>query len=761
MKFNKFMIMGIFLLAILSLGALSAADANTTSDALLTDDVSDEVVADPVEFNDSDVFEREDPSFDVTVPDEIIVDVDDVDDSYMEVTLPRDVQGSTSIYFDDVFYEELMDDSFEINLNKLELDYGEHTWRVEFEGDEFYNPASMEGTFLFTFASIDFPEVESGDYLSTTIKLPDGANGYVTVNIDGKRKFYQKYATGDDDEMTILISTKDWAYGNHTYEVIYGGDVKYTEYRQKGTFEYSYTFELVYDESITAGEDTSIRLTLPSDVTGTVDIIVDGKVYSYRAAEFITLDLNQLKVGLHNATVSYYNGNYLPVTKKFAIDVEGEFIYNETIGYTEHASVALKLNKDAKGDLVVKSDGKVIGSAKLVNGEASVKLPLMELGYNELLFEYTGTDYTVDPLNATIYVTPRIVIPYDMIVGSEKYIIFQLPEDADGDFLMTLDGVAVDVNFINGKAIYAVDYLDESEGYGYDVEFYYAGGNYPVYEGSFNFEVLKEIPEITYSAPNKIYIGRDSKAIFYLPEDAEGEISLQLIKGDDEEGEIFYGEIDEGEAVVEFSLEETGEYTAIYFFEGDELYHEVEGSFKIKVLPKPRIEASDLKMVYSDGSKFKIRVYDGEGKIAKNTQVVFKINGKKFKTVKTDKKGYASIAIDKIPGLYKITVTALGVKVTKKVRVKHAMTFKKVTVKKGKKVVLTVKLAKINGKYLAKKRIVFKFNGVTYNKIKTDSKGVAKLEIGKDITGLLKKGKNLYYQASYLKETIKYKVKVK
>lgn len=88
------------------------------------------------------------------------------------------------------------------------------------------------------------------------------------------------------------------------------------------------------------------------------------------------------------------------------------------------------------------------------------------------------------------------------------------------------------------------------------------------------------------------------------------------------------------------------------------------------------------------------------------------------------------------------------------------LTLNSVNVKKSaKKLVLTAKLTK--GKSLIKgKTITFKFNGKTYN-AKTNSKGIAKVTIKKNILKNLKVGKTVKYQAKYGKLTVKKSAKVK
>ena len=179
------------------------------------------------------------------------------------------------------------------------------------------------------------------------------------------------------------------------------------------------------------------------------------------------------------------------------------------------------------------------------------------------------------------------------------------------------------------------------------------------------------------------------------------------------------------------------------------------------VLVDAKIVAKDTSVLYTAGKYYSVTVYGTDGKIAGNVSVAFKVNGKTFKTVLTNEKGIASFKITQIPKTYKVTVTALGESVTKKLTVNHIVTLKKATVKRSaKKLVLQATLKKVNGKYLKGKKITFKFNGKTY-KAKTDKKGIAKVTIKSSVLKKLKVGKKVTYQATYVKDTVKKTVKVK
>ena len=73
--------------------------------------------------------------------------------------------------------------------------------------------------------------------------------------------------------------------------------------------------------------------------------------------------------------------------------------------------------------------------------------------------------------------------------------------------------------------------------------------------------------------------------------------------------------------------------------------------------------------------------------------------------------------------------------------------------------VLTATLKKVNGKYLKNKKVTFKFNGKAYT-AKTNKKGVVKVTITSNVLKKLKAGKKVTYQATYLKDTVKYTVKI-
>ena len=168
----------------------------------------------------------------------------------------------------------------------------------------------------------------------------------------------------------------------------------------------------------------------------------------------------------------------------------------------------------------------------------------------------------------------------------------------------------------------------------------------------------------------------------------------------------------------------------------------------------------DIKVDYDGGKYFSVKVVSADGKVvASGASVKFTINGKTT-TVKTDSNGIAKIKITEVPKKYTITTAFNGKTYKNTVTVKQVLKAGKVTVKKtAKKFTLKARL-KINGKLVKGKKITFKLNGKTY-KVKTNSKGIAKKVLKKNVIKKLKKGKKYTVKVTYLKDTIKTTVKVK
>ena len=136
---------------------------------------------------------------------------------------------------------------------------------------------------------------------------------------------------------------------------------------------------------------------------------------------------------------------------------------------------------------------------------------------------------------------------------------------------------------------------------------------------------------------------------------------------------------------------------------------------------------SDLVKYYKNESKYSLKVYGKDGKLAVNQEVTFNINGVFYKRV-SDENGTVSLAINLNPGDYVITAEYEGCKVSNKITVKPTLIADdlSMTYKDGSKFNATVLDGE--GKPLANQNVTFNVNGIFYNKV-SDENGVASLNI--------------------------------
>ena len=192
-----------------------------------------------------------------------------------------------------------------------------------------------------------------------------------------------------------------------------------------------------------------------------------------------------------------------------------------------------------------------------------------------------------------------------------------------------------------------------------------------------------------------------------------------------------------GKATITIPVLPKGTYNITYTFNGDSTYSESSESGTLFVQDSTvYFKATNMVMVYKDGSEFKVKVKDAESKQPlAYVKVKFTINGKTYAD-RTNGRGNAYLPINLPPGVYKIKIkySQMGEK-------DYQLVYKQITVKKQPVVLKAYKLkmkykdgsvykvyVKKNGKYMKKVGVKFTINGKTYFR-KTNSKGMAKIPI--------------------------------
>lgn len=466
-----------------------------------------------------------------------------------------------------------------------------------------------------------------------------------------------------------------------------------------------------------------------------------------------------LSIGKHILDVKSSN-----LTRSFVFDVQPIKVYvpGEAILNEMDSSIIIEFPEgNATGKIVVSNDGK-----EILNSIVSEEMMWVQLDESNLNFPAPNTTNHVevryyDERDNLIYsedfnVSVGFSIPLDDLETVEKYKNFY-------DFFMldSLDMNKMTVTVDGRKsALKLIEYLEWDNHIRYGVDISKLGiGNHNItvsYAGDDKFYRTSSSATICIMGAIEPSSGNwafDGKNIIFLklPKDASGNLTVTV------DGKEFASrKLVDGYA--EISLAGLINYHRVYanYSADDYPVSPLRGAVDIDAF---KLTAKDVTGYYGKPVAFKVKVVNHKKNVVKSGKVELYINGKFIKTVRTDKKGYATFKLNKVPGSYKLTAKHGNTKIAKTLKVKHAVTLKTVKVKKSAKRIILKATLKQGKKALKYKKITFKFKGKTY-KARTDKKGVAKVTIKKSVLKKLKVGKKVTYQATYLKDTVKKSVKV-
>ena len=519
----------------------------------------------------------------------------------------------------------------------------------------------------------------------------------------------------------------------------------------------------IFVDNVIYGENSTIVLL--ADVDGTYSVDINGKIVNINVVGGMAMEDVFLKAGSYYANVTFANDDYTNIITNTTFTVEKAkskvIIAPITDGY-EGDDVIVKFDCDNLTSFNVK----VLNSTGVVielNNTSEKSFTLYDLPAGQYFVRVdaieneniTGSyDYAVFVVRDYNIVVVRVE---DSAYGEE--VIVSVAANIDGNYTVDINGTILNVTVMNGIGNRSVSGL--------------AAGNYyanVTFDSRYNNTLLNSTFTVA-KAKSNVQIAEIKDVVEGDP--VKIEFSDKLIGSfnvtvTNSAGDIVFSQIVNGNS-VEIPNLAVGQYnvTVIAIENENVTGSEALASFNVaeKIQPKPVyniVGNKDVAMYYFDGSKYSVKVVDGNGNVIAGQVVVFTLNKKTY-YVKTDKNGIASLVIPKTvkPGKYIITAAISGKTVKNKITVKQNLKSKKtVKVKKSaKKLVLKATLK--NGKKAVKgKKITFKFKGKTY-KAKTNKKGVAKVTIKKKVIKKLKKGKKYKVKITYLKNTIKTTVKVK
>ena len=442
MKINKMVLFGLLLLAIVSLGAVSAVNLNDTA-------ISDGILEDA---SDEDTGESYDYKYDVYMdsyfingssseyPNEINVDIFD-----------DDASGNISISVDDVEYYHAQSSgkvTHTLNIDKLNLSYGKHFANVFFKGNDNFKGFNITRSFEYNYYHVSIQNNQEITYEMFNVMLPEDATGTVKFTVNGKtftEDVMGGYATLDLD---------DYDYGEYTVNVRYlNGNYPGFTKTVKFTKVYEYSF-YAYDENIYCDEPADLYIDLPSDVSKNAYILVNGKKQSVKLDSNgnarVTLD--DLPLGDNIITFKHDgDSSFPPVSCDLSVKVKPYVKVPYSTGFKNSEKVVVKLPKNATGNVVVEIDGAEFKKEVLKNGCANVSLDGLELGNHTINVSFDGNYNYLGSINHSLDVIPYVNVNQCIWVNSTDVFEFEVPDGNEGQLKVLLfDEVLVnEVSFHN------------------------------------------------------------------------------------------------------------------------------------------------------------------------------------------------------------------------------------------------------------------------------------------------------------------------
>ncbi len=618
--------------------------------------------------------------------------------------------------------------------------------------------------------NVSFPErVYEEDPVEIDVELPDNAQGILKATVDDV-EIYNENITNRSVKIPVTIPEPKKPYivvnriTDHTYHKIglfYNDvalnlthDLKLMKYRPDHDYGMGIPQEILKDDNSNYQHP---MLAFPQTANGTAEIYIDG-VLSERlnTTTFTILNVskfNSLDLGNHTVRINYTGDDYyLPSDRTFNFTVVDMLInIPQEIVLDHDDCLTAKTVNNTDGTLFVYFDSELILSAKLdKHGEYLESLfKYVKCGQHEIEVIYLAKHFKKSK-KAVVNVSYYVEAWGDgFIYGEENTVNIVVPTDFNRKLIsITIDGVLKPKFTIDNSGWIELDVSKLGVG-NHTLYFDFRGDEkYNSCNLTHNFTVSYEI------IAQDWYIDDYSKISLSLPGDAKGALEVYV------DGKLFKSQaLKKGKASIDLKGLASGYRNITAKYTGSD-YEVDEVNSTVYVPVKPTIKADNIKMYYTDSSKLKVQILRGSSpeeyeyvslKIGKNTYGDY-----------TDAKGIVKLTLPKLkPGKYAMTITCGGVKKVKTLTVKHVLSLKTVKVKKSaKKLVLTATLKKgkkaIKGKY-----VTFKFNGKTYKKVKTNKYGIAKLTIKKSVLKKLKVGKNVKYQATYLRDIVKKSVKVR
>ena len=674
------------------------------------------------------------------------------------VTADNQILNTLTITVNNETFTESVNSQGVITKTFSGLKTGCYSIEVNYGGDLRFASQTVSSNFtvkkLNPNVSVNVANISYSEDLVFNVNAASDATGEINL------LFNNESISKDISQKVFTFSNLD--AGSYTYTFTYLGDDKYGNTTVEGKVSISKlnTTLSVKSSDINVGDVEIIKVSMPENTKGNVSLSIDNKTYStviINGTGNITIE--NLTSGIYEVTLKFTGVNFNDCESSANFTVSKVKLDKSVLTVTNGVVYAISLPLDAAGTLKVSLNNNMNYTKEIVNGVGQIVLSELAPGNYTASVSYSGdgkyecitfddTFISIDKLFSDVSVSAS-----DINVGEPAVINVTLTPIKTGSVIVNVNNKNYTVEIKNSTGSLSVLNLNSGS---YSVVVFYAGDDtYMSCKNTTSFNVLKVILPVT----NETISIPESDSTEYsisLPEDATGTLTVTV------DGVNHTQSLLNGKATVNIPDLTPGNHNITVTYSGDSKYSPVvKSSVVTKEAPAPviKLTGSNLNMLYSSGTYYKVRLTNDDQPLAGET-VKITINGNTYSRT-TDKDGYASLKISLPPKAYAVKATYGTLTISKKVTVKSIITAKNVNAKKSAKTVkIKVTLKKVNNKYVKNKVVTLKFNKKTF-KVKTNKKGVATFTIKNSIYKKLKANKKYTYQVIYGKDKVKKTIKFK
>ncbi|OED01712.1 MULTISPECIES: Ig-like domain repeat protein [Methanobrevibacter] len=541
------------------------------------------------------------------------------------------------------------------NVTFKDMNAGNYTAIVSYGGDENYFNETKYVDFKIYKAStqttVNTSDINIGGVLN--VSVDPKIDGTATVYLNGT-----KYS----DDIVIVNGSGNVVISNlieGTYNVlaVFNGNDNYNSSLTNKSIKVSRNvFNITVNVTdVCYGQDVIINITLPGDVTNTVDVVFGYNSQNINLENGVgTVKFSDLDVGNYNATVIYYgDAKYLKSTQiisfnvtkaKPTVDVN---ISGNKLGQDLVINIALP--SDVKNNVTVGIDN-ISQDVKVTNGVGKAIFKDLTIGEHVLIIDYSGDS---NYLNTTegIYFNVSKAIPVididvkNIYVKGKEVIDIALPDDATGSVTIFINGV--EQKTVNDNISSIVLTKSGLAAGTYNVMVSYTGDSkYESANTTVQFKVSKYKAKLT--ASSKTYNVKVKTKYYYITLKNNKNKVMKKIKVYLKVNGVTYSATTNSYGKASFKLSKLtkkGTYDALITYKGTSYYNKLTKKVTIAVKATPKLTAYSAKLKKSvNAKKYSVTLRTDKYKAMKYTKVTLKVNGKIY-TLKTNSLGKATFKI--------------------------------------------------------------------------------------------------------------------